>query len=251
QGPKDIPTTSMHASAAALKASKLMKIGKVLKDLLTAVVDEDYCDACGFCVSTCPYGAIEVVEGSSFARVMDSKCRGCGICVATCPADAIQLKNWRDSQILAQIKGLFQGKFLSKYVENPQPSVIAFCCDECGYAAADSAGFLRMQYPVNIRILRVPCIGGVDVSHIMNAFKAGADAIMLVGCKIDGCHYKNGSIIAERRVMLTKKLLNQMGIEPERLEIFFVPCIEADKFVEATKLMLERVNELGTLKILS
>jgi coenzyme F420-reducing hydrogenase delta subunit len=145
--------------------------------------------------------------------------------------------------MLAQMKGLMAVNGTSK------PLVLAMCCSECGHTAVDSSGMAMMQYPANVRVMKVPCTGILQVHQFLDAFKAGAQGVMVVGCKSDGCHYEVGSQKAEKKVELTRTLLKEYGIEPERLEMFNMVYIEGDKFVEAAQLMTQRVEELGPLRI--
>ncbi|MEM3577019.1 MAG: hydrogenase iron-sulfur subunit [Candidatus Bathyarchaeia archaeon] len=244
--PKDAPTTSLHAHSAAVKAAKFLLNGKIVKDQKTAYVNEDYCGDCEFCPVICPYGAITLTEkadGHMVAHVDDLLCEGCGVCVGTCPVGAIELRHLKPSQISAQMKALLSVNGASK------PLVLAFCCSECGHAAVDSSGMAMLDYPANVRVLRVPCTGVLQVQHILEAFKAGAQGVMVVGCKPDGCHYEVGSQKAQKKVELAKVLLREYGIEPERLEMFNMVYIEGDKFAEAAKAMTEKVERLGALQL--
>ncbi len=244
--PKDAPTASLHAHSAAVKAAKFIMQGKIVKDLKTAVVNEDYCGNCQFCPVTCPYGAItlEPKENRHFvAHVSELLCEGCGICVGTCPVGAIELRHLKQDQIAAQMRALLSVN------GTPKPLILAISCSECGNAAVDSSGMAMMNYPANVRVLRVPCTGIVQVRHILEAFKAGAQGVMVVGCKPDGCHYEVGSQKAKKKVELAKMLLNAYGIEPERLEMFNLVYIEGDKFAEAAKNMTEKVEKLGVLQL--
>jgi heterodisulfide reductase subunit A len=244
--PKDAPTTSLHAHSAAVKAAKFLMNGKITKALKVAVVNQDYCGNCQFCPVTCPYGAITLEpkgDGHFAAKVSELICEGCGVCVGTCPVGAIELRHLKPSQITAQIKALLSVNGTSK------PLVLAFSCSECGHAAVDSSGMAMMSYPANVRVLRVPCTGVIQVQHILEAFKAGAQGVMVVGCKPDGCHYEVGSQKAKQKVELAKALLGAYGIEPERLEMFNLVFIEGDKFAEAAKTMTEKVERLGFLQL--
>ena len=245
--PKDAPTTSLHAHSAAIKAAKFLTKGKIVKYQKTAIVNEDYCGDCEFCPVTCPYGAITLVpkdEEHFVAQVSDLLCEGCGICVGTCPVGAIELRHLRSAQISAQIKALLSVNGTSK------PLVLAISCSECGNAAIDSSGMAMMQYPANVRVLRVPCTGMVQIQQILEAFKAGAQGVMIVGCKPDGCHYEVGSQNAQKKVELAKTLLREYGIEPERVEMFNMVYIEGDKFAEAARMMTERIERLGQLQLM-
>lgn len=243
--PKDAPTSSLHAHSAAVKAAKFLTQGKIVKDLKVAFVNDDYCGDCEFCPVTCPYGAISLVpkgDGHFVAKVSELLCEGCGVCVGTCPVGAIELSHLKPEQIYAQIKALLSINGTSK------PLVLAITCSECGHAAVDSSGMAMMSYPANVRVLKVPCTGVVQVQHILEAFKAGAQGVIIVGCKPDGCHYEVGSQKAKKKVELAKMLLNAYGIEPERLEMFHLVYIEGDKFAEAARMMTERVEKLGPIQ---
>jgi coenzyme F420-reducing hydrogenase delta subunit/Pyruvate/2-oxoacid:ferredoxin oxidoreductase delta subunit len=244
--PKDAPTTSLHAHSAAMKAAKFLQNGKIVKDQRTAVVNEDYCGDCEFCPVTCPYGAISLVpttENHFVARVSDLLCEGCGICAGTCPLNAIELRHSRPDQMQAQMEGLLSVNGTTR------PLILAICCSECGHTAVDSSGMAMMEYPANVRVMKVPCVGILQVRQLLEAFKAGAQGVMVVGCKTDGCHYEVGSQKAERRVEFAKLLLNEYGIEPERLEMFKMVFIEGDKFAEAALAMTEILERLGSLEL--
>jgi coenzyme F420-reducing hydrogenase delta subunit len=128
-----------------------------------------------------------------------------------------------------------------------KPLVLAFCCQECGHTAVDSSGMAKIQYPANVRIIKVPCAGIIRVNQILAAFKAGAQGVMIVGCKLDGCHYEVGSDKAEKKIDFAKILLKEYGIEPERLEMFRMVYIEGVQFAETVKMMSDRVTKLGQL----
>ncbi|MEJ2240538.1 MAG: hydrogenase iron-sulfur subunit [Candidatus Bathyarchaeota archaeon] len=245
--PKDAPTASLHAHSAAMKAAKFLINGKIVKDQRTAIVNDEYCGDCEFCPVTCPYGAIslEPTTGDHFvATINDLLCEGCGVCVGTCPLNAIELRHSRPNQMDAQINALLSINGTSK------PLVLAFCCQECGHTAVDSSGMAKLEYPANVRIIKVPCAGIVRVNQILEAFKAGAQGVMVVGCKSDGCHYEVGSGKAEKKMDLAKVLLKEYGIEPDRLEMFNMVYIEGAQFAKAAKMMTDRVANLGQLKIL-
>jgi len=245
--PKDAPTASLHAHSAAMKAAKFLISGKIVKDQRTAVINEDYCGDCEFCPVICPYGAIslEPTTGDHFvARVNDLLCEGCGVCVGTCPLNAVELRHSRPNQMRAQMNALMSVNGSSK------PLVLAICCQECGHTAVDSSGMAKMKYPANVRVMKVPCTGILQIQQILEAFKAGAQGVMVVGCKSDGCHYEVGSMKAEKKMDLAKVLLKEYGIEPERLEMYKMVYIEGDQFAEAAQMMTERLTKLGPLKLM-
>lgn len=125
------------------------------------------------------------------------------------------------------------------------PKIIGFCCRWCSYAGADLAGAMRLQYPPTIRIIMVPCTGRVDILHLLTAFEVGADAVFLSGCHEGDCHYLRGNIQAKKRVARVKDVLAQVGLEPERLEMFHVSSGEGPKFAALAKEMTERALRLG------
>ena len=97
-------------------------------------------------------------------------------------------------------------------MENFEPTIVAFCCHFCAYTAADLAGTMRLQYPSNVRIIRIPCTGKVDVRHLLEAFEKGADGVYVAGCLEGDCHYLKGNFRAKKRVALAKQILEDAGI---------------------------------------
>ena len=126
-----------------------------------------------------------------------------------------------------------------------EPLILAFCCHYCAYAAADLAGSMRLQYPSDVRVLRLPCTGKVEVNHILAAFERGVDGVMVAGCLEGGCHFQEGNLRARRRVERAKQLLDEIGIDPERLEMFNLSSAEGGRFAEIVGEMSERLSRLG------
>ncbi len=127
-----------------------------------------------------------------------------------------------------------------------EPKIVGFLCNWCAYAGADLAGVSRIQYPTNIRIVRVMCSGRVHPVFILEAFRSGADGVLVAGCHLPSdCHYISGNFKAHRKVMMLKKLLPQFGIEPERLRIEWVSASEGDRFATVIKDMTEEIKKLG------
>lgn len=126
-----------------------------------------------------------------------------------------------------------------------EPKVIAFCCHYCAYSAADLAGSMRMEYSPNVRIIRLMCTGKVDTLHLLKAFEDGADAVFVAGCEEGDCHFLEGNLRAKRYVKQAKKLLEEVGIEGERLEMFNIGASNAPLFVTACNEMTERARHLG------
>lgn len=125
------------------------------------------------------------------------------------------------------------------------PKVLAICCRWCSYAGADLAGAMRLQYPPAIRILMVPCTGRVDILYLLQAFEMGADAVFVSGCHEGDCHYLTGNLQARKRVERVKKILQEVGLEPERLEMFPISASEGPKFAAVAQEMTARALKLG------
>jgi F420-non-reducing hydrogenase iron-sulfur subunit len=130
-------------------------------------------------------------------------------------------------------------------MENFEPKILALCCHYCAYAAADLAGSMRLQYPANVRVLRLPCTGKVDPSYIMTAFEMGIDGVLVAGCLEGGCHFQEGNLRAKKRVGLVRDMLEEAGIEKDRLEMFNLSSAEGPRFAEIVGIMAERIKKLG------
>lgn len=125
------------------------------------------------------------------------------------------------------------------------PRIVAFLCNWCSYAGADLAGVSRIQYPPTIRVVRVMCSGRINPAFIFDAFKNGADGILVAGCHPGDCHYLSGNYKAQRKVLLVKKVLEGFGLEPERLRLEWVSASEGDMFASIVKDMTEEIRKLG------
>jgi F420-non-reducing hydrogenase iron-sulfur subunit len=130
-------------------------------------------------------------------------------------------------------------------MDNFEPKIIAFCCNWCSYAGADLAGTSRIQYPSAIRIIRVMCSGRVSPFFILKSLSVGADGVLVLGCHPGDCHYIEGNYKTMRRFPLLKKLLNQLGIEEERVRLEWVSASEGAKFAEVTRNFTQAIKNLG------
>jgi F420-non-reducing hydrogenase iron-sulfur subunit len=130
---------------------------------------------------------------------------------------------------------------------NFDPKIIAFLCNWCSYECADSVGKAQKEYPPNLRIVRVMCSGRVDPQFVLEAFKEGAEGVLILGCKIGDCHYKEGNYNVIKRYLLLKKVLQQFGIEQDRVKLDWVSASEEDKFVKVVSEMVERIRKLGPI----
>ena len=126
-----------------------------------------------------------------------------------------------------------------------EPTIVGFLCNWCSYAGADLAGTSRMQYPPNMRIIRVPCSGRVDPLFVLKAFQDGADGVMVLGCHPGDCHYQQGNYFAQRRYALMERLLEFTGLESDRLLVDWVSASEGKKFANLVADFTDRVRNLG------
>jgi coenzyme F420-reducing hydrogenase delta subunit len=130
-------------------------------------------------------------------------------------------------------------------MKNFEPEIVAFCCHYCAYTAADMAGSKRLSYPPNVKIIRVPCTGKVDALHMMRAFEKGADGVYVAGCLEGDCHFKNGNTRAGQRVVYVQKILEDLGIEPQRLEMIMMSAGMGERFARTAFEFTEKIRELG------
>ena len=126
-----------------------------------------------------------------------------------------------------------------------EPKIIAFCCNWCSYAGADLAGVSRLQMPTNFLVLRAMCSARVDPEHVLRAFAKGADGVLVLGCHPADCHYIGGNYRTRRRIALLKMLLEQYGLDPERLHLEWVSASEGVKFQSTIKEFTEKIREMG------
>ena len=131
---------------------------------------------------------------------------------------------------------------------NWEPKVIAFLCNWCSYAGADLAGVSRIQYPPNVRIVRVPCSGRVNPLYIIKGLQSGADGVLVSGCHPGDCHYISGNQYARRRFAVLKSLLESVGIEPGRVQFSWVSAAEGEKFSQVVADVVREVKALGPAK---
>ena len=240
EGPKDIKESVTQASAAAVRAIRLMHAGHITAEAITAEVIPEKCTSCGICARVCPYNAITVdVKKKTPALVTTAACAGCGTCAAECKFDAIVTNHYTDDQINGQVQTLLE--------DQPQSKILAFACNWCSYAGADYAGVSRLQYPPNVRLIRTMCSGRVDEKFIWEGFKMGAPVILVSGCHIGDCHYIDANHWTEKRVAKVHKKMEKLGIRPERLQLEWISAAEGVRFAEVMAKM-EKLRQSVTLE---
>jgi coenzyme F420-reducing hydrogenase delta subunit len=126
-----------------------------------------------------------------------------------------------------------------------EPRIVAFLCNWCTYTAADLAGTSRLVYPANVKIIRMMCSGMVDPKYVLKAFLEGADGVLIGGCWPGDCHYIDGNMKARRRVALLHEVIDQFGIDRDRLWLRWVAASEGNMFVQVVEEMTSRLRELG------
>jgi coenzyme F420-reducing hydrogenase delta subunit len=126
-----------------------------------------------------------------------------------------------------------------------EPQIIAFLCNWCSYAGADLAGVSRIQYPPNVRVIRVPCSGRINPLFIVKALQNGFDGVLVSGCHPGDCHYISGNLYARRKFALLKSLLEYVGIEPERVHFSWVSAAEGARFAEVLAKVVQAVRQAG------
>jgi len=132
-----------------------------------------------------------------------------------------------------------------------QPKVLAFLCNWCSYAGADLAGVSRIQYPTNVRVIRVPCSGRINPLFIFGALQQGIDGVLVSGCHPGDCHYISGNLVARRKFALLKNWLEYVGIEPERVQFSWVSAAEGGRFAEILQKVIEGVKRVGPIQRLT
>ena len=130
-----------------------------------------------------------------------------------------------------------------------EPKLFAFTCNWCSYAGADLAGVSRLQYPPHIRIIRVMCSGRIDPYFLIEALRLGADGVLVTGCHPADCHYISGNYNARYKILFVKKLLEKVGINPDRIMLEWISASEAEKFRNTMTNYSELISKLGPIPL--
>ncbi len=104
---------------------------------------------------------------------------------------------------------------------------------------------MRLSYPTEVKIIQLPCTGRVDILHLLNALEDGADGVYVAGCLEGECHFREGNLKARKKVELVKKTLEELGMEPERVEMYNLSSAQGGRFAEIAREMTQRIRELG------
>ena len=136
---------------------------------------------------------------------------------------------------------------MDSMTEKFEPTIIGFTCNWCSYRAADLAGTARMKYAPNVRLIRMMCSGRLDPTFVLRALSNGADGVMITGCHPGECHYIEQNYKALRRYLLLRRVLQGLGIEPERVKLVWASAAEGARFASETTLFVEEIRKLGPL----
>ena len=132
-----------------------------------------------------------------------------------------------------------------RFMDNFEPQIVAFLCNWCSYAGADLAGTSRMEYPANVKAVKVMCSGRVNPMLIVNALQQGADAVLISGCHPGDCHYTHGNYFTRRRFQIMRRILEFIGIHPSRVRMSWVSAAEGKKFTKVINEVVEDVKKIG------
>jgi F420-non-reducing hydrogenase iron-sulfur subunit len=130
-----------------------------------------------------------------------------------------------------------------------EPKILGFFCNWCTYAGADLAGVSRLQYPPNIRVIRVMCSGTVSPHHVLRAFQKGADGVLIGGCHIGDCHYLRGNFMTIKRINFLQELLKFTGFEAERLHLEWISAAEGPKLAQTVRDFTEKIRKMGPSRL--
>ncbi|MFQ6080338.1 MAG: FAD-dependent oxidoreductase [Candidatus Bathyarchaeia archaeon] len=229
--PKDVRETTLEAMATASRVATFVGKGEIPVSPEVAYIIPEKCNACEVCVEVCPVAAVE--KSPSGITINPVSCVGCGICVPRCPEEAIDLKHCTEAQLIAQIRGVSAG--------GRPPKIIAFLEKEIAYGSADLAGQSRESYSPNVEIIGVPSTGRVGLKHLLHAFAAGADGVIIIE--------DHGGIFREealrKHVMQLKKGLSAHGIKSLRLISFTTTLPEYNKVLNVFETFSARISKMG------
>ena len=240
QYPKDVRESIAQALAAASKAGLILSRDTIEKEPITAQLVEDKCIKCGICVSSCPFGAIELIGKVKEGTIVfhEAACTGCGNCAAVCNYDAVIMPYFTKEQILAQIDAAL--------VERPEDKVVVFTCNWCSYPGADQAGIEKIQYPPSSRIIRLMCSARIEEEFIAHAFEKGAGAVLVTGCRLtekgSDCHYNFANKQTAKRFQFWHRKFTRQGIDPERLQLHWNSASEGKEWAAKMRAMHEVVQ---------
>lgn len=235
RNPKPMKDVRDEGYGAAMRASIPMTRGFVEAEGIVAKIDYTNCIECGLCAKKCPFGAIKLTgEKGKTPEVLAALCKGCGTCAADCPKECIQVVHFTDEQLMAAVDAALE--------KDADKKIIAFVCHWCAHGAVDIAGVGRMDYPPNVRIVRVMCSARVAQRFVQHALDKGAAGVLVAGCEFPTCHYITGNYECKDRLEKLRKKLDKKGYDTSKIWEVWLSAAMGPKWVSTQK---EMVKALG------
>ena len=249
RGPMDMAASQQDGTAAALKAIQCIEnssAGSAVHPRTGDLSFPDFfmqkCTSCGRCSQECPFGALEVDE-NGHPSLDPNRCRRCGICMGACPVQIISFDDYSVDMLSSMIRA----------VEIPEDDdnklrILVLACENDAYPALDAAGINRLDYPVNVRVVPVRCLGSVNGVLIADAMSKGFDGVALMGCKSGEdyqCHFIQGSELLGQRMENVRETLERLALEPERVQVTEVAINEYRKIPEMLEDFAATIAEVG------
>ena len=226
----------MDVENAVLEVKDLLKDGTLSVAKGKAVIDIGKCTFCITCFRCCPHGAISWDETNK-PVISAAACQGCGICASECPMDAIQIGGYDDADMMEKIK--------SGAATGSEPKIVAFCCQNSAYEAGIMADAYKMPKAANLQVIKVPCAGKVDIDYMMNALVEGADGVLVMACHPGNCKSEKGNTFAGWRVDDLHRMMEEIGLEKERLQFVTLASNMGSGFSEVVMEMENTLKNLG------
>ncbi len=217
--------------------SETMAVREAQRCLSCTVGAEDIkekCASCLTCMRICPYG-VPVVEEGAFAGIRVDQCQSCGICAPSCPAAAIFMKQFSSEEILALI-----GEKLKIRGAQSEPVTLGFICNYLGSKSEESA--IEVSLPESVEVISIFCPGRLDIVCLLKPVELGANGVFVVSCAEEDCRHPQGSRWVAKRVEYAKKILNDVGLDPNRLEIFSLSTPFGEELLKVAKEMVARLK---------
>jgi coenzyme F420-reducing hydrogenase delta subunit/NAD-dependent dihydropyrimidine dehydrogenase PreA subunit len=238
--------TPKAAIMIGMAVAKLAVTGQKESDN-KAVVKPENCSGCGVCLSTCRVSAVKLIDdpgrpGRKVATVDPKMCEGCGACVAACPSAAMDQNCFSNHEVTAEIDALTPVRATE---DEGFPNIVVFTCNWCSYAAGDLAGIKRMQGQASFKVIRTMCSARVDPEWVMRALSRGADGVLILAGKPGRCHYEVGSIRTNRRMLLLKEVIQQLGFDQARFRTAFVDSDQPELYQQEVEAFIENIKEIG------
>lgn len=246
QGPKDIPSSVLQGGAAASRAKNLIGVDEITLDPVIAEIDEEACDGCSGlespqCVDTCPFDAIEIGENGK-AQVNQMLCKGCGLCLSSCDQSAISVKNYKDDQVLSEVRGLLEtGK---------EPRLLAFLDSNCSYVALDMLSNRRKLYASNILPVEIPDGAMVTPEWIIHALQNGAQGVFIGTCEGGSDPFSpECATKTEENVKVAKERLKELSIDPDRVALKLAVTGAPDPVLTAMEELNDKIIHMEKGKV--